>query len=488
MTTKPTPAQLKVCKKCHRPEGDKVTFPYGRHICQACASKLARLKRKGITGAAADVILLDEPLRPSHTAARGVWQCQGPCGQLFGGIPPRRAWTKLVLCQDCAAEHFDRPAENEDPAVPPSFTAAQRETTPVIDQHIATPPEPTPLEEAYRVRREREERTKTKAQVDALIDENTKLKAEIEELSKMQAPVEILVYKKAREERSDATAVILGSDWHIEEEVDPALVHGLNEYNLDIARARAEKFAQNALRLTDIMARDTRITTMWLGLLGDFFSGWIHEELLAATLLAPGSAANYAKQLLYSCFDFWLKESTYILSGVGIPGNHGRLTKQMHFSDPVGTSLESVMYNFIADRYQGNPRVQFRVSPSAMVYERFYERFNMRAIHGYETKYSGGIGGLTIPLNKAITQWDKSIKADLTVLGHYHQFFDGGNFLVNGSLIGYNTYAEAIKATYEEPRQAFFLIHARKGGQKSIVAPIWLDDAHKLPTAALPVA
>src|SRR6185312_13930358 len=169
-------------------------------------------------------------------------------------------------------------------------------------------------------------------------------------------------------------------------------------------------------------------------------------------------------------------------------GNHGRMPEKMHFSDPVGTSLESFMYHAVCDRYEGNPRVQIRVSPAAMVYERFYERFNMRLIHGYETKYNGGVGGLTIPLNKAVTQWDKGIKADLTVLGHYHQFFDGGNFLVNGSLIGYNTYAEAIKASYEEPRQAFFLVHARKGGQKSIVAPIWLDDAHKLPRAALPVA
>lgn len=350
----------------------------------------------------------------------------------------------------------------------------------------ATPP--NPLEEAYAERRAREEKAKTKAQRDALLDENTHLKAQIDELVKMQAPVDILVYKKAREERSDATAVILASDWHVEEEVDPVKVHGLNEYNLDVARQRAEKFAQNALRLTNIMARDTRITTMWIGWLGDFFSGWIHDELLAATLLAPGHAANYVKKLIFSCIDFWLRESTYIIAGVMIPGNHGRMTEKMHFSDPVGTSLESFMYHAVADRYEGNPRVKIAVSPSAMHYEPFYESFKMRLIHGYETKYNGGVGGLTIPLNKAVAQWDKGIKANLTVLGHYHQFLDLGNVLVNGSLIGYNTYAEAIKASYEEPRQAFFLLHARKGGQKSVVAPLWLDDAHKLPSAALPVA
>ena len=50
---------------------------------------------------------------------------------------------------------------------------------------------------------------------------------------------------------------------------------------------------------------------------------------------------------------------------------------------------------------------------------------------------------------------------------------------MNGSLIGSHTYAQNIKASFEEPRQAFFLVHARKGGQKAVTAPIWLDDAHK---------
>jgi hypothetical protein len=113
-----------------------------------------------------------------------------------------------------------------------------------------------------------------------------------------------------------------------------------------------------------------------------------------------------------------------------------------------------------------------------MRYRQFFERFNMRMIHGYEVKFGGGVGGITIPIKKALAQWNGAVKADLTVMGHFHQLHDGGDFLANGSLIGYNTYAQAIKAQYEEPRQAFFMIHARNGGQKSVTAPIWLDDQH----------
>jgi hypothetical protein len=42
--------------------------------------------------------------------------------------------------------------------------------------------------------------------------------------------------------------------------------------------------------------------------------------------------------------------------------------------------------------------------------------------------------------------------------------------MINGSLIGYGPYAESIKADYEEPKQAMFLINNKYG--KTISAPI----------------
>jgi hypothetical protein len=352
-----------------------------------------------------------------------------------------------------------------------------------------SPPEPTtdehvlpPLESAYVHHQKAKESRNLRREHGSLVEENTKLRAELAAVLDAQRAPSILVYSKPSWERSDAVALAVASDWHIEEPVIKNTVHGLNEYNLDIARERARFFFQNLLRLTDIMARETKVTTITLQVLGDLFSGWIHEELLANTLLAPADAALFCKELLISGIDYLLRESSYVIEGDMIPGNHGRLTKTMHFGNPTGTSLETVAYHGVADRYRDNPRVRLNVSNQSMVYRRIFEKFILRSIHGYETKYLGGIGGLTIPLRKALAQWNNPIRADLTLLGHYHQLFDGGDFLVNGSLIGYNLYAQQIKAAFEEARQAFLLVHARKGGQKSITAPIWLDDAHHAPT------
>jgi len=84
--------------------------------------------------------------------------------------------------------------------------------------------------------------------------------------------------------------------------------------------------------------------------------------------------------------------------------------------------------------------------------------FTIRFHHGDAVRYQGGVGGLTIPLNKAIDAWNKNIHADLDVLGHWHQTIDLPHAVVNGSLIGFNAYAIKIKATYEVAQQSFFIV------------------------------
>ena len=92
-----------------------------------------------------------------------------------------------------------------------------------------------------------------------------------------------------------------------------------------------------------------------------------------------------------------------------------------------------------------------------MVYTSVYGR-NVRFTHGDDVRYNGGVGGLTIPLRKAIDSWNQSHRAWLTCSGHWHTWMDARDFVVNGSLIGYTAFAQAIKARWEPASQAFFLV------------------------------
>jgi hypothetical protein len=147
--------------------------------------------------------------------------------------------------------------------------------------------------------------------------------------------------------------------------------------------------------------------------------------------------------------------------------------KSYKISKAAANSYEQFMYYSLASYYASNPQVEFLINDSYHTYMNVYN-YRLRFHHGDYIRYRGGVGGPTIPINKAIAQWNKSKKADIDLFGHFHQFIDGGDFIVNGSLIGYNAFAMSIKATYEEPKQIFFLIEKSRG--KTSVSPIFLSD------------
>jgi len=239
-----------------------------------------------------------------------------------------------------------------------------------------------------------------------------------------------------------------------------------------MAHYRATKFFQNGLRLYDLMRKDVEIKNIVLALLGDFISGNIHEELLENNRLEPMDAIIEVQRVIISGINFLLENSD---ANIIIPchsGNHPRITKMVHHSTEAGNSLEYFMYCNLAEMYKDDPRVEIIPSRGYHSYLDVYD-MKVRFHHGHAIKYGGGIGGITIPVNKAISQWNKARHADLDVFGHYHQLKNLGDWLCNGSLIGYNAFALKIKADFETPRQAFFLIDRDRG--LTVTAPILLN-------------
>lgn len=261
---------------------------------------------------------------------------------------------------------------------------------------------------------------------------------------------------------SEATPVIVASDWHTEEVVGPE-VGGLNTFSLEIARDRATRFWQSSLRLIRLLNQDVTITDVVIALLGDFITNQIHEAQNAETNeLQPVHALLYAQDLIIGGINFLLENSDYRFTIVCHSGNHARTSKKTRFSAENGHSLEYLMYCHLATYYASEPRITFIASPGYHTYLPIYDQV-VRFHHGHAIRYQGGVGGLYIPVGKAIAQWNKGRRADLDVFGHFHQLRDGGNFICNGSLIGHNAFAISIKADYEEPRQTLFLMDKRRG-------------------------
>ena len=313
-----------------------------------------------------------------------------------------------------------------------------------------------------------------KKKIRVLADENDKLAKELEAIMFLKENIASYnIPLRQSKKDSSATAVALISDWHIEERVKPDHISFLNEYTVAIARTRAESVFVNVLKLLEKERTTVGISELVVYLLGDYISNDIHDELMENTELLPIDAIIEAQRLLVSGLDYLLKHSKCTLTVVCHSGNHARTTQKTRHATEAGHSLEYFMYSNLSEHYRKDKRIHFVIPRGYHAYTDI-NGFVIRSHHGHALKYGGGVGGIFIPTYKSIAQWNKGKPADLDVFGHFHQRKDGGNFLCNGSVIGYNEYALSIKADYELPAQTFFLVdHKRK--LKTNVSPIFCD-------------
>lgn len=303
----------------------------------------------------------------------------------------------------------------------------------------------------------RENKTFKKKYEETLIrlDERDK---EIETILKLDTGLDIIkIEPKELNNGSESTAVALLSDWHFEETVHPSSVNGLNKFNTEIAKERVIYLFQTIVKFVKIHKEETTINNLILALLGDFISGGIHDDLKEGNEMQTIPAIMEVEKLIASGIKHILENTDVNIIIPCSMGNHSRITEKQRVSTESGNSLELWMYCHLRDVFADNERVKFIINEGYHTYVKVYD-YTLRFSHGHAIKYGGGIGGIFIPVFKAISQWNKGKFANLDLFGHFHQMKDGGNFITNGSLIGYNAFAVKIKADYEKPKQAFLLI------------------------------
>lgn len=269
---------------------------------------------------------------------------------------------------------------------------------------------------------------------------------------------------------ASATAFAICSDWHVEENVSKASVNGMNEYSLAIADQRITKLTASILRLVEIERNGAEIDTLVLAMLGDFLSGFIHEELVETNELTPTQTILWLIERVGKLIATIRSKGGF--KRILIPcsfGNHGRTTRKPRHATGAANSYEWMMYHVLAAQYSEG--VEWQIADAYHNYLSVYGR-TVRTHHGDGLQYQGGIGGLTIPVEKAIASWNKARVADLDIFGHWHTQQQNPKWISNGSLIGYNAYSVAIKAPFEPPQQTFFLYTEKRG--RTVTAPIFL--------------
>lgn len=278
-----------------------------------------------------------------------------------------------------------------------------------------------------------------------------------------ELPFEKYEFKFNKRKTGTRYAVALFSDAHIEETVKSASVMGLNEYNVKIARERIEKYFAN---LVSCLNTD-KVEYLLFASLGDTISGFIHEELSQTNELTPLEATFEAQNLIYNglkyiCDNTELKRIKF----VGIVGNHSRITNKIQHSNGYKMSYEWLMYKNIQKQaeLEGLP-IEFDIPESEMAIEDTSDGKRFLFIHGFQIKGSGNgtVCGIYPSLGRLSLKYGKVYKQDKIYLGHFHSCISIPNAVVNGSIIGYNSYALTNGFAYEEPAQMYELYDTNIG-------------------------
>jgi hypothetical protein len=318
------------------------------------------------------------------------------------------------------------------------------------------------------LKKQLEEAVKDYEQLSDLYDIALALKTQ--DISKIKSPE----VKPNSSLKNEATAIVQLSDTHFGKIILPATVNGLNEHNPDIAKKRMDKLAQNLLSLVNKERAEVNIENLVLGLGGDFMeNSMLHDHSQMATAFSQMEELLFSRELLHKFIKTIAENGKFkkiILPCVR--GNHSRTTKKMNSTIDYRTNFEALLYNLLKQDF--NDSLFEWYAPDSDICEfQVYDK-KIRSLHGWQVKSGGGIGGLTIPLNKYILRMDQISKCDYNLMHHYHSLsYPTANCTLNGSLCGYDTFAMQIGASFQKPMQSFQLLDKNRGF--TIKAPIFCD-------------
>lgn len=266
--------------------------------------------------------------------------------------------------------------------------------------------------------------------------------------------------------KSPGVPSLFASDWHWAEIIKAAQIGGVNAYDLSIAHRRARALIGNTVDLLKNHMVNPNYPGIVFALGGDMFSGDIHEELSRTNETPIMPSLLDLMGVLTWCIQTLADE----FGAVFIPcvtGNHSRNTPKPFAKERNHLSFDWLLYQLLDKAFQDDPRVTFLIpeGPDALfkVYEHRY-----LLTHGDQFRGGDGMIGALGPIirgdhKKRSRNAQVGQEYDTLLIGHWHQLIQMQRLIVNGSLCGYNEYANQGNFGFEPPRQALWITHPERG-------------------------
>jgi len=253
------------------------------------------------------------------------------------------------------------------------------------------------------------------------------------------------------------------SDWHLDEKVRSEEIQGKNAYDRQIAEARLKVYFNSVCKVARTYVHGFEYPGIVFNMLGDNFSGFIHEELRRT------NAASMMESLLY-----WVEPVAAGLRMLadefgnvwvnGVVGNHGRHDKKPVAKMRAQENFDWLFMHFlrISLNKQGEKRIQWNISEGHKIQFSIYD-LRVIASHGDECKGGSGIAGMLSPQLIAYSRMKKTYQFDQWWIGHWHQLGAYRGIRVNGAGKGYDEYASINNFDFQPPMQDFFMVAPKAG-------------------------
>lgn len=270
----------------------------------------------------------------------------------------------------------------------------------------------------------------------------------------------------SQEDSVPGVPILFGSDWHWGEVVKPSEIGGVNEYNLEIARARLMRLIETTVDLLTNHMVNPQYPGIVFALGGDMVSGDIHEELSVTNDMPMMPVVLDLVDHLYIA----IKRLKEVFGKVFLPcvaGNHGRNTHKVRAKEFNYNSFDWLIYKQLDRLFQEDPDVVFYIPDGTDALVNIAgHRYCFT--HGNSFKTGDSMIGPLGPVvrgdhRKRGRNGQVGHEYDTLVLGHFHQLVQMKRIIMNGSLIGYNEYAYTNNFGYEPPQQALWLSHPLHG-------------------------
>ena len=272
------------------------------------------------------------------------------------------------------------------------------------------------------------------------------------------------------------------SDWHWGEVVEAAQIDHLNEYNLSIANARADKAFQIPLELLFKHQSGLMYEGIVCALGGDMLSGNIHDELRETNdACIPECVLSLVDKL--STGILTLAEAFPEVYVPCVGGNHTRLDKKVTYKNKQRNNLDYLVYQIVSRMVRGklgdNCNVTFDISESP---DLMYNIYNTRYLltHGDQIKESTASTGFIPALidvsrkkRERLVQ-NRGEGYDYMLCGHFHHYSTFNEVIVNGSLKGYDEFGYQKHFHRERAIQALWVTHPDH--QITGHTPIYVDE------------